>query len=57
MCACRVTNGQIDAFEHEDPSMIDKSKVDQGFLLSCIVKVKKAGATIAINQEDEYHKA
>lgn len=57
-CAVRVTNGNsLDFFEHEDPDMVSSAKSRQGFSLSCVAFVKKAGAVIEVNQETAYDEA
>jgi hypothetical protein len=53
-----VTNGNsLDYFEHEDPDMVSSAKCRQGFALSCVAFVKKAGAIIEVNQETAYDNA
>jgi hypothetical protein len=46
----------IDAIVHDDPDIIEKTRLDNGFFLSCVARLSKSGAVFVTNQEDEYNK-
>ena len=56
VCACKVNDA--DSVLHDDEDQLDSYKRwGQGFIFSCVARVKKAGLVVVLNQEDAYNKA